>query len=101
MIALFIYAPTLEPVTLIGQGEYNLNELKEVMVTDSYIGLDQAVRKCQNNEPFFNCTTKNYINSILDQCGCLPLNLNIKFKEVVFQLTVAINCISLHFKLDV
>ena len=37
-----------EPVALIGEGEYNLNVLKEIQVTDSFMGLDQNIRKCQN-----------------------------------------------------
>ena len=66
-----------EPVTLIGEGEYNLNVLKEIKATDSYLGLDQDVRKCQNDEPLSNCTTKKYIEAILSQCKCLPSNLRL------------------------
>ena len=60
---------------MIGEGEYNINDLKEIMVTESYLGLDQDTRKCQNYEPFYNCTTRQYISTILDQCGCLPHNM--------------------------
>ena len=60
---------------LIGEGDYNLNVLKEVEVTDSYLGLDLDIRKCQNEEPFDNCTTRQYINTIIQECGCLPLNM--------------------------
>ena len=70
----FLY---LEPVKLIGEGEYNLNVLKESIATDSYLGLDQNIRKCQNEESLYNCTTRKYIDTLLDQCGCLPLNIKI------------------------
>ena len=73
-INIFLY---LEPVKLIGEGEYNLNVLKESIATDSYLGLDQNIRKCQNEESLYNCTTRKYIDSLLDQCGCLPLNIKI------------------------
>ena len=60
---------------LIGEGEYNLNVLKEIEVTDSYLGLDQDVKECQNEEPFQNCTTRHYIDTIFGNCGCLPVNI--------------------------
>ena len=53
----------VEPVKLIGQGEYNLNALKKIEVTDSYLGLDQDIRGCQNKEPLLNCTTEQYVNT--------------------------------------
>ena len=31
----------LEPVVLLGEGEYNMDNLKEITVTDSYLTLDQ------------------------------------------------------------
>ena len=70
----------LEPVILIGEAEYNLNVLKEIEATDSYLGLDQDVTKCQNNEPFHNCTTRKYIADALEECRCLPSNLRISEK---------------------
>ena len=54
---------------------YNLDSLKEIKVTDSYMGLDQNIRSCQNNEPLENCTTRYYIDTLLEDCGCLPLNI--------------------------
>ena len=68
---------TREPVKLNGEGEYNLNALKEIEVTDSYLGLDQKVRGCQNKEPQFNCTSRLYINHLLDKCGCLPFSMKL------------------------
>ena len=58
-----------------GEGEYNLNDLKEIMVTESYLGLDQEERGCQNEETLDNCTSRQYHNTILEKCGCLPLNI--------------------------
>ena len=66
-----IYA---EPVKLIGEGEYK-NTLKDIVVTDSYLGLDMDVRNCQHEEPYVNCTTKKYLETFLGQCGCLPPTL--------------------------
>ena len=52
-----------------------MNDLTEVKVTDAYLGLDQNVRECQNEEPLFNCTTRKYHDTILKKCGCLPFNI--------------------------
>ena len=60
---------------MIGEGEYNLNALKEIKVTESYLVMDQEVRKCQNEESYHNCTTKQYINTHLNKCGCLPFSM--------------------------
>ena len=74
---MYVFICILEPVKLVGEGEYNLDVLKEVKVTDSYLGLDQDIRDCQNEEPYHNCTTRLYMNSILKKCRCLPLHLNL------------------------
>ena len=65
----------IEPVTLIGEGEYNINALTEIKVTDSYLDLDDDVRDCQSKESLYDCRNRKYVDTILDQCGCLPLNM--------------------------
>ena len=66
-----------EPVHFAGEGEYNLNALKEIKVTDSFLGLDEEVRQCQNEEPFHNCTTRKHVEIFLMECGCLPFNIRL------------------------
>ena len=78
----------LDPETLPGEGEYNLNILKEVKVTDSFMGLDEVVRGCQNQEHYIDCTTKTFIEDMRQQCGCLPLsirssNFQVNYKSMV------------------
>ena len=79
-----VKAAFTEPFSLIGEGEYNLNVLKEIKATDSYLGLDQDVKKCQNDEPLFNCTTRKFIKAILEECKCLPSSLGLtdKVKQI-------------------
>ena len=62
---------------LIGEGEYNLDDLQEVKVTDSFLGLDRAVITCQNEQPFANCTTEHYLKSLVDECRCIPMSLGL------------------------
>ena len=74
----------IEPVSLIGEGEYNLNVLKEIEAKDSYLGLDQDVRKCQNNEPLLNCTTRKYLEDVMEKCKCQASHLRISFEVLQF-----------------
>ena len=76
-----------EPVTLIGEGQYNLNNLIEIEVSDSYLGLDEDVRDCQDKEPFYNCTTRHYIETLLNECACLPYNIRLLNKVPMYSLT--------------
>ena len=62
-----------------------MNDLREIKVSESYLGLDQDVRKCQNKEPYNNCTTRQYHNTILGECGWLPLNMRL-FNQVCLLL---------------
>ena len=65
---------------MIGEGEYNLNALKEIQATNSYFVLEEKVRKCQNRYPVHNCTADLYIDTILTQCGCVPLKMGLLIK---------------------
>ena len=69
-----------EPVVLIGEGKYNLNSLKEIKATDSYIGMGKDVIECQNEEPSLNCTTRQRIDAYLKECGCLPFSMQFSMK---------------------
>ena len=60
---------------LIGEGKYNLNAVKEIKVTESFLGLNMEDRACQNEATIENCTTRHYINDLLEQCDCLPLSI--------------------------
>ena len=66
---------TVDPVQLTGEGEYNLDRIIQEEVTESFLGLDQAVKECQNEEHYVECTTNNYIQDMRQQCGCLPLSI--------------------------
>ena len=59
--------------------EYNLDALTTFEVTDSFIGQDENDRGCQL-EPLFNCTTRKYLDALLYQCGCIPLNIRLSNK---------------------
>ena len=62
----------LEPLKLYGSGKYNLNAIKEISVTSSYLGLSPSIRGCQNKESLEECTTELHKKSIMNKCKCLP-----------------------------
>ncbi len=62
----------LDPVTLTGEGQYNFNSIKQIDVTESFLGIDQEFTKCQNKEPLDDCMTNNYFIEVKKKCKCLP-----------------------------
>ena len=62
-------------MTLSGEGEYNLNILKEIEATESLYELKQEDRNCQsygNEVTYDTCTTKYFMEQLRLKCGCLP-----------------------------
>ena len=62
----------VEPLQLGVGKEYNLNNIKEIKVTEDFLGLSVAKRKCQNEESYEECKTRNYIDALMKTCKCLP-----------------------------
>ena len=52
-----------------------MNDMKEIIVTDSYLELDQNVRACQNDESLHSCSTRLHTAAFLAQCGCVPFHM--------------------------
>ena len=72
-----------------------MNILKEIEATESFLGLDQRTKKCQNVEPYDDCTTRQLLNKIKEKCGCLPLSIGMpdKVKMIVsIYILYFINC---------
>ena len=70
----------LDPVKIIEEGQYNLNNLKEISVTDSFMGLDKATRHCQETDTYDDCKTWLHVDNLRMECGCLPLYLKLSDK---------------------
>ena len=81
-------------MALKGEGEYNLNILKEIEVTDSFYELDSQVRKCQSykgNDTYDNCTSRYFMEQMRLKCGCLPYaisNVTVNNEKVCCKYTV-------------
>ena len=91
---------TVDPEKLTGEGEYNLNIIKEEEVTESFLGMDQSVRGCQNEEHYDECTTRQYIENMREKCGCLPLSIALSNQVIFFRYINNIQSYSSHFSSD-
>ena len=55
--------------------EYNLNNVKQVEVTEDFLGLDQDVIECQKDVTYGDCMTRQYVESLIDYCQCVPFSI--------------------------
>ena len=81
----------LEPLKLSIGKEYNLNNVKEIKVTEDFLSLDKDATKCQNEEQYNECTTRLYMDALMSQCHCLPFSIRQKGKVKILPSIVDIN----------
>ena len=74
-VVLVILNSSLDPLILHGEGSYNLNVVKDIKVTDSFMSLSQRAKQCQNKEAYLDCKTEEYLHALVDTCKCLPFGL--------------------------
>ena len=72
-----------EPEILFGEGNYAINNVKEIDVTEAFLNLAEEVKNCQNVETFRDCETKEYIKLGLTECKCTPYALRNFSKNVI------------------
>ena len=65
----------LEPLKLAIGTEYNMNNVKEVKVTDDFLTLARETIGCQNDESIHDCNTEEYMDSLKKQCTCFPYSI--------------------------
>ena len=65
---------------ILEEGQYNFLSLKEIVVTESFMGLNRETKNCQNVEAYDKCKTQSYIQDLRQECGCLPLALRLSEK---------------------
>ena len=83
----------LAPIKLRSEGSYSISAVKEIKVTDAYLGLQEDVKKCQNVEPFENCTTRKYIDMVQKECKCVPYELTILLGANVVSTAMSLSCL--------
>ena len=73
-----------------GEGEYNLNDLKETTTTHSFDGFDEEKKHCQHEESINDCTTRHYMEELLKDCGCLPFKIRSDEKVIKRHLSICL-----------
>ena len=70
---------------------YNLNNVKDMKVTEDFLTLDEKIRNCQISETFLNCKTRKFMDRLRNQCDCLPFNLIKENEKVENHVTDLVN----------
>ena len=63
------------PLVLSGGGHYGLTDIKDVRVSQEFVGLGEAVTQCQTKEAGADCLTRKHQETVLATCGCSPFSL--------------------------
>ena len=58
-------------------GKYNIKIFMDINVTDSFLGLNENTRGCQEKRNHEKCVSKDYVNKIMKKCGCVPISLSL------------------------
>jgi hypothetical protein len=69
-----IHIHTISPFDAYGEGNFRMTALKKMTGTDKFLKLTKEEKKCQN-EMFEECKVLSFINSIEQNCGCVPWSL--------------------------
>ena len=72
----------IEPLILLGEGNYALTAIKEIDTTEAFLNLDEEIKNCQNVETYQKCQVREYINMGLEKCNCTPYELRNFSKKV-------------------
>ena len=76
---------------LVGEQGFNLKIFKEIVVTESFMNLDDNVRGCQDVEVLSTCTVKKYVQT-KSKCGCVPLSLSLDDEDSICKLPKETSC---------
>ena len=71
------------PITLYGEGNYALTDIKSIRVTEDFTGLGETTTNCQTEEFRADCLTRNYRAKVVDTCHCVPLTIRHHFTDEV------------------
>ena len=74
------------PIVLEGEGHYALNLIKDIKVTEEFLGLGQEITRCQTREFRADCVSRRYQEQVLAFCHCAPLYIRSQVpQEVLFE----------------
>ena len=70
----------LDRVIFLGEGNYGVRDVKQVKVTESYLGLGP---NCQTGQNKADCIIWRHLERILATCHCAPFSLKSYFRTQV------------------
>ena len=68
-----------EPIVLQGEGHYALTAVKDIQVTEEFLGLGREVTRCQTREARADCESRRYQEQVVASCHCAPLYIRSHF----------------------
>ena len=71
------------PITLYGEGNYALTDIKSIRVTEDFTGLGERTTNCQTEEFRADCLTRNYQAKAVETCHCVPFTLRSHYTDKV------------------
>ena len=63
---------------------YNLKDIELIISKDSLFTLDKEVRLCEE-ESKADCSTRQYMDALMEECQCLPFQLRSLLTNVCIQ----------------
>lgn len=71
------------PLILTGGGHFALSGVKEVAVSEEFLGLGEETTGCQTGQSRADCLTGKYLARALNTCHCAPLNIRSHYDNQV------------------
>ena len=67
-----------------GEGHYALTAIKDIKVTEEFLGLGREITRCQTRESRADCVSRRYEEQVLTSCHCAPLYIRSQFPQEVY-----------------
>ena len=71
------------PITLHGEGNYVLTNIKSIRVTEDFTGLGERTTNCQTEQFRADCLTRKYLAKLVDTCQCVPFTIRSQYTDKV------------------
>ena len=71
------------PITLYGEGNYVLTDIKSIRVTEDFTGLGERTTNCQTGEFRADCLTRKYLVKVVETCHCVPFTISSHYTHKV------------------
>ena len=73
--------------------------VKDNKASDDFLSLDDDVKQC-HDEASDECNTRIYVETVIENCGCLPLSMKTsQHQEVIIDVSVSVHSSSLQVRL--